>query len=145
MIGATNDGEEPPESGETHMVLFDLKALTQFGWSSPEAVILADTGAAQIVMVSMRNGQALRDVETSSQLIVQCLRGRTTLTIDGQEQALRAGLVALVEADTRHSFVATTDAVLLLTLTPSPERRPAHQLFANVQPLVVRTPSPDEE
>jgi quercetin dioxygenase-like cupin family protein len=130
-------GPDEQHSDETPAILFDLKALTQFGWSSPMATILADTGAAQVVLLALRNGQALRDVQTPSQLIAQCLRGRATVQIGTASQALRAGLVALIEAETRHSFIATTDCVLLLTLTPSPETR-AHVLLVDVRPLVVR-------
>jgi quercetin dioxygenase-like cupin family protein len=134
----------PPPSAittdETHSVIFDLKALTRFDEATPTVTILADTGAAQVVLLALRNGQSVRDIASPSQMIVQCLRGRATLQIGPAAQALRAGLVALVEATTLHSFLAMTDCVLLLTLTPSPEERPVHQLFANVTPLVVRTP-----
>ena len=122
----------------THAIIFDLKALTHFDDATPTITILAETGAAQVVLLAMRNGQSARDIQTPSQLIAQCLRGRATLQIGTAVQALRAGLVALVEANTRHSFIATTDCVLLLTLTPSPEQRPPHHLFANAVPLVVR-------
>jgi len=129
---------EQPISGTTHTVIFDLKALTQFSDSGPRATILAETGAAQIVLLALRAGQSAQDVETRSQIVAQCLRGRATLRIGDAVQALRAGLVALIEADTRHTFVASTDCVLLLTLTPSPDERPAHGLLAGVAPLVVR-------
>jgi len=122
----------------SHAIVFDLKALTQFDDAGPKATILAEMGAAQVVLLAMRSGQAVNDIQTPSQIIVQCLRGRSTLRIGDGVQALRAGLVALVEADTHHTFVASTDCVLLLTLTPSPERHPAHGLLANVAPLVVR-------
>ena len=134
----TSTPEMPAASGDTPAIIFDLKALTRFGWSSPAATILADTGAAQVVLLALRAGQAVSDMQTPSQMIAQCLRGRATVRIGDAAQALRAGLVALVEADTRHSFIATTDCVLLLTLTPSPEHR-AHALLADVRPLVVRS------
>ncbi len=123
----------------TRSVIFDLKQLTRFDEAGPKATLLAETGAAQIVLLAMRVGQAVRDVETASQLMAQCLRGRAVLHIGAGTQALRAGLVALVEAQTRHSFVATTDCVLLLTLTPSPAARgPAHAVLADLPPLVKR-------
>ncbi len=133
----TTSPHEQPSSNDTPAIIFDLKDLTQFGWSGPVATILADTGAAQVVLLALRAGQAVRDVRTPSQMIAQCLRGRATVQIGEASQALRAGLVALVEADTHHSFVASTDCVLLLTLTPSPEHR-AHALLVDVRPLVVR-------
>ena len=127
------------QSDATHSVIFDLKLLTRFGEQGPQATILADTGAAQLVMLAMHAGQAIRDVRTESQIIAQCLRGRATLHIGASAQALRAGLVTLIEADTLHGFVASTDCVLLLTLTPSPERhQPAHALLADLPPIVRR-------
>ncbi len=129
---------QQPISAGSHAIIFDLKALTQFDDTRPKATILAETGAAQVVLLAMRAGQAVQDVETPSQIIVQCLRGRSTLRIADSVHALRAGLVGLVEANTPHAFVASTDCVLLLTLTPSPEHRPAHGLLADVAPLVVR-------
>jgi quercetin dioxygenase-like cupin family protein len=133
----TTPPDEQQGSNDTPAIIFDLKDLTQFGWASPVATILADTGAAQVVLLALRAGQAVRDMQTPSQMIAQCLRGRATVQIGDASQALRAGLVALVEADTHHSFIASTDCVLLLTLTPSPEQR-AHPLLANARPLVVR-------
>lgn len=130
---------DAPITGGTHSIIFDLKALTQFSDSGPRAIILAETGAAQLVLLAMHAGQMAQDVETSSQIVAQCLRGRAALRIDASAQALRAGLVTLIEANTRHTFVASTDCVLLLTLTPSPEQRPAHDLLAGATPLVVRT------
>ena len=130
--------DQSTTSDATHAIIFDLKALTRFDAATPTVTILADTGAAQVVLLAMRNGQSARDIETPSQQIAQCLRGRAILQIGAATQALRAGLVALVEANTRHSFIATTDCVVLLTLTPSPEQRLAHHLFADVTPLVVR-------
>jgi|GEM_PF-2997708 len=127
---------------ETHSILFDLKALTQFDEQSPRATILADTNDAQLVLVAMHAGQQMVKIRTGSQIIAQCLRGRTTLHIGPNIQALRAGLVALIEADTVHSFVATTDCVLLLTLTPSPEHHaPAHAILTDAIPLVKRANS----
>jgi quercetin dioxygenase-like cupin family protein len=130
---------DAPIAGGTHSIIFDLKALTQFSDSGPRAIILAETGAAQIVLLAMHAGQMAQDIETSSQIMAQCLRGRATLRIETSMQSLRAGLVTLIEANTRHTFVASTDCVLLLTLTPSPERHPAHDLLAGITPLVVRT------
>ncbi len=132
---------EQPITSNSHAIIFDLKALTQFSDSGPRATILAETGAAQIVLLALRAGQRAEDVETPSQIVAQCLRGRATLRMGAAVQALRAGLVALIEADTRHTFVASTDCVLLLTLTPSPDHRPAHDLLAGVAPLVVRDPA----
>lgn len=128
----------PAISGSTHTILFDLKLLTQFDEQQPAAKVLAETGAAQVVLLAMRAGQAVRDVQTPSQIIAQCLRGRATLHTEAATQALRAGLVALIESETLHTFIATTDCVLLLTLTPSPEQRPAHAMLEDAHPLVKR-------
>lgn len=125
--------------GSAQSIVFDLKVLAQLDDAGPRAVILADTGAAQVVLLGMRAGQAVRDVRSASQLIAQALRGRVMLELAQATHALRAGLVALIEADAPHSFVATTDCVVLLTLTPSPEhQRPAHDLLADLQAIVVR-------
>ena len=133
---------EPSNSDATPAIIFDLKLLTRFSAQGPQATILADTGAAQIVLLAMHAGQAMRDVQTGSQLVAQCLRGRATLHIGATTQALRAGLVALIEADMHHTFVASTDCVLLLTLTPSPEhQQPAHSILADLPPLVRRAPA----
>lgn len=129
----------------TSAVLFDLKQLARFSERGPEAVILAETGGAQIVLLGMRAGQEVREVRTASQVVAQCLRGRARLWLGAAPLEVRAGLVALIEAGATHSFSATTDCVLLLTLTPSPERQsPAHDLLAELRPLVVRDAPPGE-
>ncbi len=128
------------DSGEnaTEAIIFDLKALTHFSENGPNAIILAETGVAQIVLLAMRAGQVTRDIRLPSQIIAQCLRGRTEARMGTSVQALRAGLVALIEAGTPHTFSALTDCVLLLTITPSPEESAGHALLAGRTPLVRR-------
>ncbi len=133
------ESTNPIAGASSHSVVFDLKVLTKFSENGPQAVILADTGAAQVVLLGMRAGQTVADVRSPSQLIAQAMRGRATLRIATTVHALRAGLLALVEANTLHTFTATTDCVLLLTLTPSPEQQqPAHALLADLIAIVSR-------
>jgi quercetin dioxygenase-like cupin family protein len=136
----TNDPHQPPatEMIGASAIVFDLKQLARFNEKHPEGVILADTGDAQIVLLGMRAGQQIMDIETPSQFVAQCLRGRTVLRMGDAAQALRAGLVSLVEAHTRSTFYATTDCVLLLTFTPSPAE-PAHIGWHGMMPLVLRS------
>jgi quercetin dioxygenase-like cupin family protein len=130
---------DDPGTSATEAILFDLKALTHFSESGPNATILAETGVAQVVLLAMRAGQVAQDIRLPCQIITQCLRGRAEVRMISATQALRAGLVVLIEAGTLHTFIALTDCVLLLTITPSPEGLPAHDLLAGRAPLVRRT------
>ncbi len=104
----------------THTVLFDLRELAVFNEHAPNIIILADTGDARIAAISLRAGQSLRDICTSSQHLIQCLRGRALLTIEDATNVLHAGIVVLVDASTIHAVIAQTDCIILMTLTPAP-------------------------
>jgi quercetin dioxygenase-like cupin family protein len=131
---------ESAESTEGTVIAFDLRTLTHFSSERPTIQVLSDIGTARLVLFAFKAGQQLREHCTSSQLFVQVLRGRVTLTTPGNSIRLQAGMVLQVEAYVTHTVAALTDAVMLATLTPSPafhslEHEPLHQL----PPLVSRT------
>ena len=113
-------------SGATNFVLFDFRALTTFDERRPQVVTLSETGAARLLLVMLRSGQTLAPRPLSSETCAQALRGRLRLTVGGDATTaassieLRAGRLAQIEAQTPWQFDAISDAVILLSLTPSP-------------------------
>lgn len=117
-------------SGATNFVLFDFRALTTFDERRPHVVTLSETGAARLLLVMLRAGQRLAPQPLSSETSAQALRGRLRLTVGGDVATapsstpssieLRAGRLAQIEAQTPWRFDAISDAVILLSLTPSP-------------------------
>ncbi|HEX2350532.1 MAG TPA: hypothetical protein VHI51_19005 [Ktedonobacterales bacterium] len=121
-------------SGATNFVLFDFRALTTFDERRPHVVTLSETGAARLLLVMLRAGQTLAPRPLSSETSAQALRGRLRLTVGGDATTtpssapssapssieLRAGRLAQIEAQTPWRFDAISDAVILLSLTPSP-------------------------
>ncbi|HEU5345901.1 MAG TPA: hypothetical protein VFU60_16250 [Ktedonobacterales bacterium] len=121
-------------SGATNFVLFDFRALTTFDERRPHVVTLSETGAARLLLVMLRAGQTLAPRPLASETSAQALRGRLRLSVGGDATTtpssplssaatsieLRAGRLAQIEAQTPWRFDAISDAVILLSLTPSP-------------------------
>ena len=120
-------------------ILFDLRALTHFRDDGPNIQVLSDTGAARLVLFAFQAGQRLKEHSTSSQFLVHVLRGRITFNTPGHSAKLRAGMIVQVEASIPHSVTATTDAVMLLIMTPGPTYHSLQQeIFDKLTPLVSR-------
>ncbi|MBF6591222.1 MAG: cupin domain-containing protein [Ktedonobacterales bacterium] len=136
--------DAPPTGGAPgNLIAFDLRTLTTFQDDGPSVRVLSDIGAARTVLFAFKAGQHLRDHRTSSQALMQVLRGRITLTVGDVSVRARVGTLLQLEADVTHSLVADTSAaVVLLTLVPSPARHSLdREVFAHIPPLVARTPS----
>lgn len=111
-------------AGATNFVLFDFRALTAFDERQPHVVTLSETGTARLLLVMFRGGQALAPQPMASETSLQALRGRLRLSVGASPAAssteLRAGRLAQVEAQTAYRLEAVSDAVVLLSLAPSP-------------------------
>jgi quercetin dioxygenase-like cupin family protein len=134
------DAAKQSEAGQ--MIVFDLRTLTHFRDEGPYIQVLSDTGAARMVLFAFKAGQQLKEHHTSSQILVQVLRGRITFSVGGQSVKLQAGMLLQVEAAVPHSVLAQSNAIMLLTMTPSP----AHHTLGldrvsaqELPPLVKRT------
>ncbi|HXX78615.1 MAG TPA: cupin domain-containing protein [Ktedonobacteraceae bacterium] len=144
--------EKPVEQAqETHgdagnLIVFDLRTLTHFREDEPYVQVLSDIGGARLVLFAFKAGQQLREHSTPSQILVQALRGRLLFTAAGQGIKLQAGTVLQMEANIPHAVVAQTDAVMLLTIIPSPENRSlGRDAFQGLTPLVTRTVGASED
>ncbi len=134
----------PGESGK--LIVFDLRTLAHIREERPDVQILSDIGTARLVLFAFKAGQQLQEHCTSSQIMVQALRGRVIFTAAGSSVKLHAGMVLQVEANVSHTVVAQTDAVMLLTLVPSPASHSLErEVFAGLTPLVTRAVSASEE
>jgi quercetin dioxygenase-like cupin family protein len=70
---------------------------------------------------------------------VQVLRGGVISAATGNSVKLQAGMVLQLEANIPHSVTAQTDAVMLVTMTPSPSFHSLERdLFQQAAPLVKR-------
>ncbi len=134
----------PAEPGK--LIVFDLRPLAHFREERPDVQVLSDIGSARLVLFAFKAGQQLQEHRTSSQILVQALRGRVIVTAAGNSLKLHAGMVLQVEANVPHTVVAQTDAIMLLTLVPSPASHSLErEVFAGLTPLVTRTASASEE
>src|SRR5579875_2430886 len=121
--------EEQKQGKPGEMVVFDLRALTHFRAEGPYVQVLSACIA----------GQQLKEHRTSSQIKVLVLRGRVLFSATGNSVKLQAGLLLQLEASIPHSVTAQTDAVMLLTMTPSPSfHSMERELFQQATPLVKR-------
>jgi quercetin dioxygenase-like cupin family protein len=128
--------------GESALVMLDLRALTHFQQSAPNVRVLADTGAARVVLFAFKAGQTLKEHTTSSQILVQVVRGRITFAAGQGSAEGHAGALFVLEAGVPHSITAHTNAVVLVTMTPSPVQHSLEtEVFSKLTPVVVRTGS----
>lgn len=135
--------EEKGQEAASDFTLFDIRTLTHFREEGPAVQVLSDTGAARMVQFAFRAGQHLKDHRTSSQILIQVLRGRIICTVAHRSIEVRAGMVLQVEAHVSHSVLAQTDAVILLIMTPSPSSMRQdleHDDMHGQAPLVTRMP-----
>lgn len=139
-------GEQETEAAPGNLIVFDVRKLARFRDEGPDVQVLSDIGTARLVLFAFKAGQQLREHRTSSQILVQALRGRITLTAAGNSIRLQAGMVLQVEAQVPHQVVALTNAVLLVTMIPSPTYHSLErEVFHHLTPLVTRTVGPSEQ
>jgi quercetin dioxygenase-like cupin family protein len=124
-----------------NLILFNIRQLTQFRADRPYVQVLSDLGAARVVLFAFQAGQQLKEHRTSSQLLVQVLRGRITFATADNSVSLQAGMVLQLEENVPHSVTAQTDAVMLLTMLPSPREHDldvGNEAGKHLVPLVKR-------
>ncbi|MEZ4710448.1 MAG: AraC family ligand binding domain-containing protein [Caldilineaceae bacterium] len=119
------------------MHIFDLSQLAKFDENRPTVQILARSGHARQVLFTLRAGQGLREHSTSSQIAVQVIAGQLNFAAQGESQLLTPGQLLLLEANIPHSLLAASDTIMLLTMTPDPQRHTlAAELFDKIEPMV---------
>jgi quercetin dioxygenase-like cupin family protein len=102
--------------------LIDLLERLQFREQGPQAQVLEDRPEVRLVGFALRAEQEITEHRSPSRLFVQVIDGSLVFTVADQSFALRAGLVLQVDAGVPHSLRATSDALMLLVMTPSPAR-----------------------
>jgi quercetin dioxygenase-like cupin family protein len=138
--------EKETEEAPGNLIIFDVRKLARFREEGPDVQVLSDIGAARLVLFAFKTGQQLKEHTTSSQILVQVLRGRITFTAAGNSVRLQAGMVLQVEAQVPHHVVALTQAVLLVTMVPSPASHSLErEVFHHLTPLVTRTVGASEQ
>lgn len=148
-MSQTTKTETASKAGETqgkagNLILFNLRKLARFRDGGPSVQILSDSGVARVVLFTFKAGQTLKEHHTSSPILVQALRGRVSFSANGTQTTLQAGTVLQLEASVPHSLLAQTDAVVLVTMTPSPSYHSLErEVFQGLTPLVTRTTGTD--
>ena len=99
---------------------FDLSALIQFDVEKPHVQILSEIGDARMLLISFRAGQEIGEHLSPSKVLVQILRGAFVLTAGGKAIDLHNDVLLQIEPGMWHSVRAKTDAVMLVTMAPSP-------------------------
>jgi quercetin dioxygenase-like cupin family protein len=139
-------GEQETEEAPGNLIVFDVRKLARFREEGPYVQVLSDIGAARLVLFAFKAGQQLKEHTTSSQILVQVLRGRITFTAAGNSVRLQAGMVLQVEAQVPHHVVALTQAVLLVTMVPSPAYHSLErEVFLPLTPLITRAVGASEQ
>lgn len=80
---------------------------------------LYDSDHMALVWFGFMSGQSLRDHQTSSEAVIQVLKGEIRL-VTASEQRLQAGQAVKLEPNQRHALTATQEALVQLILVPHP-------------------------
>lgn len=112
--------EQEKENASGNMLVFDIRKLSHFREEGPYVQVLSDMRTARLVLFAFKSGQQLKEHTTTSQTLMQVLRGRIMFTAAGNSIGLQAGMVIQVGARVPHQVIAQTNAVLLVTMIPSP-------------------------
>lgn len=121
-------------------ILFDLHTLAHFREKGLSTQILSDIGTARVVLFAFKAGQQLKEHQTTSQILVQVVRGDITFTTPSTSMNMQVGMLLQLEASIPHSIVAQTDAVVLVAMLPSPTYHSLEQeVFQELTPLVTRS------
>lgn len=118
------------------MYLFDLNQLAEFKEKGLGVQMVAQSAHARHVLFSFKAGQGLREHQTTSQITVQVISGEVTFSAEDNTRQLTAGQMVLLEGDIPHAVEATSDAVMLLIMTPDPQAHSlSEELFKGIKPI----------
>jgi quercetin dioxygenase-like cupin family protein len=81
--------------------------------------------AVKVTLFAFDAGQELSEHAAAMPAIVQILRGEALMELDGASSELRAGGWVYMPAGLRHSLIARTPVVMLLTMLRGWHQRPA--------------------
>lgn len=77
---------------------------------------LAREAGVSLIMMAMEGGDLLREHSTDGVIMVQVLRGHTTLTVGKETFGLRSGELVMLQPGVRHDLRAEEQSVVLLTI-----------------------------
>lgn len=77
---------------------------------------LAREGGTSLIMMAMEGGDLLREHSADGVVMVQVLRGHTTLTAGKETFDLRSGELVMLQPGVRHDLQAEEQSVVLLTI-----------------------------
>lgn len=86
---------------------------------------LHDDGEIRVVVFGFAEGEQLTEHTSSRPAVIQVLRGRLDLVLDGQDVSAGEGAWIHMGAGLRHAVRARTASVMLLTLLARPEGPPS--------------------
>lgn len=102
------------------LLALDLLASVQWSEQGPHSQLLADSGVARLVLLTLRAGKEIKEHRNARQLILQIIEGHVVLTTADQSVTLRPGMACQLAAGLPHHVRAEQDTVLLLIMMPSP-------------------------
>ena len=79
-----------------------------------------DSDHAAVVWFGFKDGQVLKDHETTSTAIIEVMKGRIRLNT-ATEQILEAGQAVQLKPNERHALTALSDSLVQLLLVPHPQ------------------------
>lgn len=126
---------------ETKTGIIRLDERVRFDDRHPVGVQLETALPGQVLLISMRAGQQLRDHRVATPITIQVIRGEGEITAGEAAYAARPGVFLSLAAGVVHHATAETDLVLLVHRAAAAEAEviapDARPLFAGSEPVTL--------
>mgnify|MGYP001251090913 FL=1 len=96
--------------------------IYKFSFEEAPAKPVLDNGVSKVVQFSFPKGKGLPKHQTTSDILVFVLQGKIRFVAEQNEAELAAGHLVSLEKQVEHSIEALEDSVVVLVLTPSPQK-----------------------
>jgi quercetin dioxygenase-like cupin family protein len=124
---APHGGVAPATRDADSLIRFDLGSALTWGEAGPGVRVLSESLVARVVLFTFRAGQHLKQHQTSSQILVHILDGDVAFIAQGQRHEASQGTLFQLSGGIPHALEALTQAVVMITMTPSPVRHSLHE------------------
>jgi quercetin dioxygenase-like cupin family protein len=93
-----------------------IARLAPAGASGRRAMTLIKTPSLRVVLITMRAGAELNEHAAPGPIVIQPLRGRFAVLVNGDPREIAVGTLLGVEGGIRHTVRAIEDGAFLLTI-----------------------------
>ena len=95
----------------------ELLERAQAGKAGRAAKTLVKEGPLRVTLAALRKGVSLQEHQVAGAVSLEALRGRLRLRAGGWDVDLRPGSLVVLAPDVKHLVTASSDSVVLITMS----------------------------